>query len=217
MDISPFLVSFKISSIATVITLFLGFFCAYKMNDYKGKFKSIFESILNLALVLPPTVLGLMLLMFFGSNGLGGKFLSIFDINIIFTWQAGVIVSVIVTMPLMYRSIMLSINNIDKTIIEETKVVGASSMSTIRHIILPLSKNGILNGVLLSFLRSMGEFGATLMLCGNIPNKTQTISLKIYFETLAGNYQLAFLLSVILIMFSIFFMFIINYFYDSNN
>ncbi len=217
MDFSPLIISLKVSISATIISLIVALFCVYFTKFSKPKYKNICESILTIPLILPPSVLGLVLLLTFGANSFIGKFLAIFNINIIFTIYASIIASIIVTLPLMYRSIAVSIDELDKTIIEEARLVGCSDFYLFKHIVIPLSTSGIVSGVILSFLRSLGEFGTTLMISGNIPGKTQNISTTIYFSSISDNMNIAIFWAVFLILFSLCFIILSNKFSTSKN
>ena len=187
--LTPLWISVKTSLLATVITFFLGIGTAYLVANYKGKWRGIIDSIFTLPLVLPPTVLGFFLLIFFGKNGPAGKFLLQFDINLIFTWTATVISAVVVAFPMMYRSSRSAFEQIDDNLIAAAKTLGMSKWNIFYKISVPLAWPGIIGGVVLSFARALGEFGATLMMAGNIPGKTQTMPLAIFFQVQAMNYK----------------------------
>ncbi|MFV0504089.1 MAG: molybdate ABC transporter permease subunit [Lachnospirales bacterium] len=206
ISLAPLFVSLKISSISVILTLLLGITLSFFMYQYKGKYKTIIDTIINLPLVLPPIVVGFSVLMLFGGNALG-KY-----VDLIFTWKAGILVSVIVTLPFMYRSINTSLSHIDYTIIEEAYSCGANNREIFFYLILPLIYGGILNGIILAFTRSLGEFGATLLVCGNIPDKTQTISSSIYFHIGAGEYNIAGFWVIVISAISFLFMFLVNRF-----
>jgi molybdate transport system permease protein len=142
--------------------------------------KTIFEGIINLPLVLPPVVVGYLLLLMMGKNGPIGSLLSYFNISVIFTLKAAVIASAIVGFPLLVRSIRIGMESIDKKLIHAARTLGAGWWDTMISITLPLSYKAILAGMTLMFARSLGEFGATIILAGNIPGVTQTIPLAIY-------------------------------------
>ena len=184
--LTPLWISIRTSLLATIITFFLGIGTAYLVANYKGKGRGIIDSILTLPLVLPPTVLGFFLLLFFGKNGPAGKFLmNYFEINIIFSWTATVIAAVVVAFPMMYRSARSAFEQIDDNLISAAKTLGMSNWRIFYKISIPLAWPGIIGGVVLAFARALGEFGATLMIAGNIPGRTQTMPLAIFFQVRA--------------------------------
>ena len=188
-DFSPFWISLKVAGSAIFFTFFLGITAAYSLLEYRGKWKIVFDSIFLAPLVLPPTVVGFLLLQLFGQYGWMGKFLQLFHFNIIFTWYAGVIASIVVTFPLMYKTAQGAFEQVDGNLLRAAKTLGASEFRVFWQIALPLAFPGILAGAMLAFARGLGEFGATLMLAGNIPKQTTTIPLAIYAAVEAGANQ----------------------------
>ena len=186
-DISPLWISLKTAVFATAITFFLGIVAAYWMLRYQGKWKSIIEGIFVSPLILPPTVVGFLLLLLFGKNGVIGKILIPLNINIVFTWYAAIITATVVAFPLMYKTSLGAFEQIDRKILQVARTLGASEWSIFWRISLPLASKGIIAGIVLSFARAVGEFGATLMVAGNIPGQTQTIPMAIYFAVEAGD------------------------------
>ena len=174
----------KIVSDSTDQTLIYVKACKDKIISLKGKKnkkKSIMDILILLPMFIPPSAIGYIILITLGKNSFIGVILEkYFNIRIIFTIQACIIASVIVTLPLMYQSIKTSIFAIDQDIINASKLDGASDFKIFTKIILPLCKNGIYSGILLSFARSLGEFGATILVAGNIPGKTQTLPMAMY-------------------------------------
>jgi len=147
-------------------------------RSFKGKV--LLEVLINLPLTLPPVVIGYFLLLLLGKNGWLGELLAVSGIPVIFTWKAAVIASAAVGFPLLVRSIRLGMESIDRQLIEASRCLGASWHDSLITIVLPLSLRGILAGSSLMFARSLGEFGATIIVAGNIPGITQTIPLAIY-------------------------------------
>ena len=173
--------SIKVSLISVLITFFISITFIYFNSYKKNKKKSIMDILILLPMFVPPSAIGYIILITLGKNSFIGVILEkYFNIRIIFTIQACIIASVIVTLPLMYQSIKTSIFAIDQDIINASKLDGASDFKIFTKIILPLCKNGIYSGILLSFARSLGEFGATILVAGNIPGKTQTIPMAMY-------------------------------------
>ncbi|MEH2230005.1 MAG: molybdate ABC transporter permease subunit [Nostoc sp.] len=186
LDLSPLWISLKTSLLATFITFFLGIAAAYWMLGYHGKGKSLIESILIAPLILPPTVVGFLLLLFFGKNGPVGKFMGAFDFSIVFTWYGAAIAATVVSFPLMYKTALGAFEQIDGNLLRVARTLGATETTIFWRISLPLALPGIVAATMLAFARALGEFGATLMLAGNIPGQTQTIPMAIYFAVEAG-------------------------------
>ncbi|MBD1923743.1 molybdate ABC transporter permease subunit [Microcoleus sp. FACHB-831] len=186
LDISPLWISLKTALIATIITFFLGIAAAYWMLTSVGKWKSVVEGIFISPLILPPTVVGFLLLLLFGKNGPLGQVLLSLNFSIVFTWYAAVIAATVVAFPLMYKTALGAFEQIDANLLRVARTLGASEWTIFWRITLPLAMPGILAGTTLAFARALGEFGATLMLAGNIPGQTQTIPMAIYFAVEAG-------------------------------
>jgi len=201
-DFSPFWISLKVATTAVFFTFFLGITAAYSLLEYRGKWKAVLDSIFLAPLVLPPTVVGFLLLQLFGQYGWLGKFLQLFRFNIIFTWYAGVIAAVVVTFPLMYKTAQGAFEQVDGNLLRAAKSLGASELRVFWQIALPLAFPGVLAGAMLAFARGLGEFGATLMLAGNIPKQTTTIPLAIYAAVEAGANQEAWLWTAIILSMS---------------
>ncbi|MBE6050501.1 MAG: molybdate ABC transporter permease subunit [Clostridium sp.] len=211
MNISPLVLSIKASFIATCITSILGIILAYLMINFKGKYKGLLDGLLTLPLILPPTVVGFFLLLIFGKNGPIGKLLLLFDKSIIFSFSATVIAAIVVSFPMMYRTTRSAFEQIDTNIISAARTLGFSELKIFYKIAIPLAMPGIIAGITLSFSRAMGEFGATLMLAGNIPNKTQTIPLAIFFAVEGGDMKTAAIWVITIILISFISIFILNY------
>lgn len=186
------MLSLKTATIATFIVFVTGVVLArlISRNSFRGK--SVIEAIILLPLVLPPTVVGFGLLYIFGKNGFIGRLLlDWFDFQIVFTWYAVVIAAVVVSFPLMYQSASAAFRQYDPNIENAAYTMGASKWRVFWTISFPLAWPGLLAGLVLSFARALGEFGATLMLAGYIPNVTDTIPLAIYFAVESGNLEAA--------------------------
>ncbi|MHC5727329.1 MAG: molybdate ABC transporter permease subunit, partial [Nostoc sp.] len=186
LDLSPLWISLKTSLLATFITFFLGIAAAYWMLGYRGKGKSLIEGIFIAPLILPPTVVGFLLLLFFGKNGPVGKLMQAFDFTIVFTWYGAAIAATVVSFPLMYKTALGAFEQIDGNLLRVARTLGATEATIFWRISLPLAVSGIVAATMLAFARALGEFGATLMLAGNIPGQTQTIPMAIYFAVEAG-------------------------------
>ena len=179
-DIQAILLSAKVGVVATLVALPLGFLAAWLLAFGRFRGKLLLELLFNLPLTLPPVVVGYLLLLLLGSQGLLGGLLDTLGIKIIFTWKAAVIASVVVGFPLLVRSIRLAMEGIDLQLVQAARSLGAGPLDIITTVILPLSRRGIMAGSSLFFARSLGEFGATIIIAGNMPGVTQTLPLAIY-------------------------------------
>jgi len=200
----PLSLTLWVATISSILVLCTGVIIAYVFarRDFRGK--ELAELLVTLPLVLPPTVIGYLLVILVGRNGLLGHLIyNFFGTGIMFTWQAAVIAAYTVSLPLMVRAAQAAIEAVDKELEYAAYILGRSETETALLITLPLAKRGILAGLVLSFARAVGEFGATLMLAGNIPGKTNTMSLSIYSAFQAGNDELAQTLVLILILISL--------------
>lgn len=197
--------SIKVSLISVLITFFISITFIYFNIYKKNKNKSIMDILILLPMFIPPSAIGYIILITLGKNSFIGVILEkYFNIRIIFTIQACIIASVIVTLPLMYQSIKTSIFAIDQDIINASKLDGASDFKIFTKIILPLCKNGIYSGILLSFARSLGEFGATILVAGNIPGKTQTLPMAMYNAIEANQTKTTIIILFVILSISIF-------------
>lgn len=210
-DISPLWISIKTATIATTITFFLGLIASYLMANFKGKSKGLIDGLLTLPLILPPTVVGFFLLLICGKNGPIGKFLLIFDKSLIFSWVATIIAATVVAFPMMYKTTRSAFEQIDINIILAARTLGLSEFRIFYKIAIPLAWPGIIGGLVLSFARAIGEFGATLMLAGNIPGRTQTMPLAIFFAVEGGDMKTAALWVAIIVSLSLFLILAMNY------
>lgn len=193
-DISygPLILSIKVATIATIIVFIVGTLLARLMARRKFPGKAILEAFFLLPLVLPPTVVGFGLLILFSKEQLLGKFLyDTAHLQIVFSWIGAVIASTVVSFPLMYQSAKAAFSQIDNGLELTAQTLGASKWRVFRTITFPLAWPGLLAGVVLTFARALGEFGATLMIAGYIPGKTDTIPMAIYFAVEAGDMQTA--------------------------
>lgn len=179
-DYDAIRLSIKVALTATLLSLPFGFLYAYVMTFFRFRGKVLLEVLVNLPLTLPPVVMGYLLLVALGNNGWLAPLLQPFGVRLIFTWKAAVLASALVGFPLLVRSIRLGMESIDRKLIHASRTLGASGLDTLFTIILPLSRAGIVAGSSLMFARSMGEFGATIIVAGNMPGITQTIPLAIY-------------------------------------
>ena len=203
--------SIRVALLATVIAFFLGVFFAYLLTKKKVPGKNIWETILILPMILPPSIVGYLLLKVFGKRGpIGAFLLDTFGIQIVFTWIACVIAATVVALPLMYQNAKGAFQSVDPSYELAAKTLGSSSFKVFRTVTFPLSGPGIVSGIVLTFARALGEFGATLMLAGNIPGKTQTIPTAIYYAVVVGKDEKASMLVLIMVLFSFALVFELN-------
>ncbi|WP_374723609.1 molybdate ABC transporter permease subunit [Calidifontibacillus erzurumensis] len=202
--LSPIWLSVKTAAVSgTIVIVFgtlIGRFLARK--SFKGK--AALETILMLPMVLPPTVVGFFLIVFFGKNSIVGQTIEwLFHQPIIFTWWAAVIASTVVAFPLMYQSAKSGFQGVPLEIEEAAKVDGANEWKIFLFISIPLASKSLITGSILSFARALSEFGATLMFAGNIPGKTQTIPTAIYIAIDSGNMTMAWMwvISIVILSF----------------
>ena len=181
MDWFPLWNSMRIAAISTVIIFFVGIFSAYYIAKTPRVVKGILDVVLTLPLVLPPTVVGYLLLRLLGPNRVLGRFmLETFDIKMTMTWWAAIFSTTVVIFPLMYRTARGAFESFDENLAYAGQTLGLSNSYIFWHIRLPYCKQGILAGTVLAFARALGEFGATSMVCGYTPGRTATISTTVY-------------------------------------
>lgn len=201
IDLSPLLLSLKTATIATVIVLFIAIPFAYFLARYQFPGKSIVEAFFLLPLILPPTVVGFGLLYLFGQTGPIGKLLdSLFHIQVVFTWYGVLLAAIVVSFPLMYQSAVAAFTSYDETLEQAARTLGKTPWQVFWSISFPLAWPGLLSGTVLTFARAIGEFGATLMVAGYIPQVTETIPLAIYFAVEAGNFSIAKLWVILIVI-----------------
>lgn len=209
--LTPVIISLKVAFVATGIVIIFGIALAWIFCRYSFKGKSVLETIILLPMCLPPTVVGYGMLIVMGRNGPLGKLTeAVFGGTLVFTWQGAAIGAAIVALPLMYESAKAGFLNVDITCIEAARIFGASDSYIFFHIVLPMSFDSIISGVILAFTRALGEFGASLMVAGNIPGKTQTIPIAIYFAMESGNRTQGNVLVAIVVVFSFIMVFWLN-------
>lgn len=200
--LAPLLVSCKTVLTTTVITFFIGIAAARWMARYNGRCKSLIDGVFILPLVLPPTVVGFGLLLLFGKNGPLGELFSLLGTTIVFSWPATVIAAVVMTFPLMYMSARGGFEQVDADVENAARTLGASEWRVFWTVTLPMARPAIIAATILAFARALGEFGATLMLAGNIPGRTATIPVAIYFNIQGGHNDRAIVLALIVLVIS---------------
>jgi molybdate transport system permease protein len=193
MDLSPLWISLATSIVATAITLVAGVAAAAWRERRRGPLAVVVDCVFLLPLVLPPTVVGFLLLLLFGRRGPIGSLLESLGAGVVFSWPATVIAAATVAFPLMYLSARAALEQVDPHLAEAARTLGANEWRIFREILIPLAWPGLLAGIILTFARALGEFGATLMIAGDIPGRTETIPLAIYFAVESGDMQRAWL------------------------
>ncbi len=189
LDWSPLIISMKTGVVATIISFFLGIFAARKVLSAGPKGKAIADGFLTLTLVLPPTVVGFVLLLIFSLRRPFGSFLyDTFDIKVIQSWLGCIIAATVIAFPLMYRNARAAFEQVDVNLIYAARTLGLSETKVFWKVIMPTAGPGIASGTILTFARALGEYGATSMLAGNIPGKTGTISQRIAMVIQDGDY-----------------------------
>lgn len=207
----PIIISLKTSIVSTIIVSILGILLANLLLKREGKLKNFFESAIMLPLFMPPSLIGYILLMIIGKRSFIGSFLyEYFDFTFIFTWYGAVIAAVITSLPIMYGSAKGALLSIDDTYKEVAADLGATKFQIFYKVTLPLASKGILSGMVLSYARCFGEFGATMMIAGNIPGKTQNIPMAIYYAVERGDSSNANFFAVVVIIISTTLIFIYN-------
>jgi molybdate transport system permease protein len=203
--------SLQVAAVSTALIMLAGIPVAYFLarKDFRGK--ELIDVICTLPLVLPPTVTGYYLIILFGRNGFIGRVIYEWTgWSIMFTWYAAVLASFIVALPLMIKTTRAAIESVDRNLINASYTLGHSEFDTAVKVILPLAKRGIVAGTVLSFARAMGEFGATLMLAGNLPGRTDTMPIAIYSLAGSGEWSQAHLMVLLMTAMSGIFLYIAN-------
>jgi len=193
----PLLLSLKVAGCATALNAVLGVAAAWALARWRSPARDLVDAVLTLPLVLPPTVLGYYLLVLVGRRGVFGAWLDRLGIELVFTWQGAVLASTIVAFPLVLKSARAAFEGVDHQLENAARVLGVPEAGIFFRVTLPLAARGIVAGVLLAFARALGEFGATLMVAGNLPGRTQTLSVAIYEAVQAGDDNTANLLVLV--------------------
>ena len=215
-DWSPLWISVQVAFLATVCSVILGTALAYGVMNLK-KLRPLADAVLTLPLVLPPTVVGFFLLILLGKNSVIGQFFNEIGLPFIFTMRGAVAAAFVVSFSLMYRSARGAMEQMDRQLLYAARTLGANEGKIFFRVILPNCRSGIFAGTILAFARAMGEFGATIMLAGNIPGKTQTMALAVYTAVQGGNREEAFQWAVIIVLMSAAAILAINYFEQGKN
>lgn len=204
-------ISLKVALLSTFITSILGILLARFRLKIDKRLASIIDTGISMLMVLPPSLIGYILLRLIGNNGPIGKLLiSVGSDGIVFTWIACVIASSVVSFPLMYQNAKGAFLSIDERILNAGRSMGASEFKIFIKITLPLASTGLVSGIILSFARSLGEFGATMMVAGNIAGKTQTIPLALYYAVERGDTKTANILMLVVVFISFSLIYVLN-------
>lgn len=199
MDLSPLWLSLRVASLATLLATVLGTLLGFLLAEGRWRGRSLVESVVTLPLILPPTVLGFYLLVTLGRQSPVGAWIErVTGVPLVFTWQAAVVAATVPALPYVVRTARAAFEAVDPSIREAASIDGARALPRLLLILLPLARRGITAGVTLAFARALGEFGATLMVAGNIPGRTRTMPIAIYDAVQAGSYDLAGVLVAIL-------------------
>ena len=197
-SLTPLLLTLKVAGLATLLAFFAGVAFAFLTARFRFPGRELLDAVLTLPLVLPPTVLGYYLIVLVGRKGWIGRWLyEAFGVTLIFTWQGAVIASAVVAFPLVYKAARAAFEDVDHNLEKAARTLGLSESGVFLRVTFPLAWHGVMAGTMLAFARGMGEFGATLMVAGNLPGKTQTLSLAVYDAVQAGNDRLASILVLI--------------------
>ncbi len=205
-------ISLQVSSIAMIFVVIIGGAIAYLLANFKFPGRNFLDTLVTLPLVLPPTVIGFYLLLVFGRNGiLGRPIYNLTGWNLVFTWQGAVLAATVVALPLTIKTTKAALESVNPIYLKAAYTLGQSPLETLIRVWLPLAWKGILAGMVLSFARTLGEFGATLIIAGNIPGETQTLAIAIYDAIQANNDDLTTILVVILTLISVSVLLLVNY------
>ncbi|THF79514.1 molybdate ABC transporter permease subunit [Cohnella fermenti] len=189
---TPIKLSLQVTLLASIFVMIVGVFVARGMSRSRFRGKVLLETAFMLPLVLPPTVVGFLLLMLLGRRSWIGQFIEwLFRAPIVFSWWAAVVAAVVVSFPLVYQSIRVGFDSVDRSLEEAARSNGANEWQVFRYVTLPLSSRSLVTAYILGFTRGLGEFGATLMIAGNIPGRTQTLPTAIYVAVDSGHTELA--------------------------
>lgn len=209
MDLSPLWITFKISFVATCLVFVTGLLLAWAVTGLR-KGKPVIDAVLSLPLVLPPTVMGFLILISVGANSGLGKALDAVGLKFVFTWQGAAIAAAVVSFPVMYRGIRGALEQVDAEVIGAARTLGLGEFKILTRLMIPMASPGIIASVVLSFARCLGEFGATLMVAGNIPGKTRTMSVAVYTAMQSSDRTLAFKWVLIIVAYSLLILVVMN-------
>jgi len=205
--------SLKVSILATLLVSVLGLPTAYLLSFKDFKLKNLLDALITLPLVFPPVVSGYLLLLLFGKRGVIGELLyKLFGWTVVFNWKGALIASAVAAFPIFVKGVKASFDSLDRSLIEASYTLGKGKVATFFKVILPISRPALIASLILSFARALGEFGATLMVAGNIPMRTNTIPLEIYSSVSAGEMERANFLVLFTALFSLAVIYLVNRF-----
>ncbi|WP_280771408.1 molybdate ABC transporter permease subunit [Salipaludibacillus daqingensis] len=211
INLFPLFLSLRVSLTATFLAILIGLPIAYYLNRSNSRLSDFIDTVITLPIVLPPTVLGYYLLVLLGRNSAVGRFLEDnFNLTIVFTPAGAVVAALVVSIPFMIKSSKAALGSIQPEYIHSAEILGRSRLNIFFTIMMPLAWRGILAGVTMSFARALGDFGATLMVAGSIPNETMTMPIAIYDSLLAGDRAMANTLVLIMTSVSLVILYLIN-------
>lgn len=211
INLFPLFLSFRVAVTATFISILFGLPIAYFLSRKQGRLSDFIDTLTNLPVVLPPTVLGYYLLVLLGRQSWVGKFLEErFNIMIVFTPAGAVVAATVVSIPYMIRTSKTALSEINEDYLNAARLLGRNEINIFFTIMIPIAWRGIISGITMSFVRALGDFGTTLMVAGSIPDKTLTMPIAIYNALQAGNKDMANFLVLVMTSVSIIVLFIIN-------
>jgi molybdate transport system permease protein len=210
-DLSPLWISLKTATAATVLAFALGIAAAWTMSRYRRKWRGLLDGFLLLPLVLPPTVVGFFLLLVFGRRSAVGRILEQIGLTVAFSWPATVLTATVIAFPLMYRTVLGAFEQVNPNLLDAARTLGSGEWRVFRQLLLPLAWPGVLAGTVLAFARALGEFGATLMLAGNIPGRTQTMPIAVFFAAEDGDMRRALAWVILIVAISLAAIALMNY------
>ncbi|MFI5312395.1 MAG: molybdate ABC transporter permease subunit [Gemmatimonadales bacterium] len=194
------LFTLRIAALGTMLILGPGIAAALVLARYRGPGKGVLETLLSLPLVLPPTAVGIFLLHVLARRGLVGAWLAKRGIEIVFTWKAVLLATMVMSFPLLVRSARTAFEEVDPRLVGIARTLGCGPIAAFFRVTLPLAWRGVLAGTVLAFSRALGEFGATVMIAGNIPGRTQTLALAIFHESQTGRDDRAKVLAAVTVL-----------------
>lgn len=211
IDWYPLWLSLRVASLATLISLAAGLPTAYALAHGKFRGRHVLEALVTLPIVLPPTVLGYYLLVVLGRAGPFGRlYESVFGVPLVFTWQAAVVAACFHSVPLLVRSARAAFQSVDPTLENAARGLGANEWRVFWRVSLPLARHSILAASVFAFARALGDFGVTMMIAGNIPGRTQTMSVAIYDAVQSGNTQVANVMVVVMSALALTILYVVN-------
>jgi len=211
IDWYPLWLSLRVASLATLISLAAGLPTAYSLAHGKFRGRHVLEALTTLPIVLPPTVLGYYLLVVLGRAGPFGRlYESVFGVPLVFTWQAAVVAACFHSIPLLVRSARAAFQSVDPTLENAARSLGANEWRVFWRVSLPLARHSILAASVFAFARALGDFGVTMMIAGNIPGRTQTMSVAIYDAVQSGNTQVANVMVVVMSALALTILYVVN-------